>query len=251
MIRWPRLRWPAGWPRPSAPVLAALVAAVALVVGAVGMVIRDDGGGQGSGPSGSRGGSAAATGDGTDRGRGGDRSGRGGEGSEARREAGRSGGDGQRADRGGRRPGAGRPGRTPSTTRPRRTPTTTRPRTPTTTRPAGPTTTRPPAPPTTVPGPVAPFPVVPGVPTHGLLLADVRCWAEVDQLYVTGRIRNLSYPSDLVDLEVSFVDAFSGEELDWDSELFDLPPGATETFDLSGVADAELEEGLRCAFTAG
>lgn len=111
--------------------------------------------------------------------------------------------------------------------------------------PASPVPTSPPAAP-----PTGPFPITPGVPTNGLLLTEVTCRADGDELVATGRLHNLSYPAGLIDLEVSFLDA-TGAELDWDTDLFTLDPGASETFELSGLADTDTVPGLRCAFTAG
>lgn len=213
-----RLRWP--WGRPSPPVLAAALAVVALLVGAAGMVLRA-GDGDGSTGSGNATGGSGRSADG------------------GREGARRPGGAQTRRDG---RDVPARPGRTTTSTQPAPTPTTGG---------APPTAPPPVPPPTTAPPPAAPFPIRPGVPTNGLLLTDVRCWADGDELSVTGRIRNLSYPSDLVDLEVSFLDAAGGAELDWDSELFDLPVGASEAFELAGVADAEPAGGVRCTFTAG
>jgi len=111
--------------------------------------------------------------------------------------------------------------------------------------PATPAPTAPPGPP-----PTGPFPITPGVPTNGLLLTEVTCRADGDELVATGRLHNLSYPSGLIDLEVTFLDA-AGAEIDWDTDLFTLDPGASETFELSGLADSDTVVGLRCAFTAG
>jgi len=111
--------------------------------------------------------------------------------------------------------------------------------------PATPAPTAPPGPP-----PTGPFPITPGVPTNGLLLTEVTCRADGDELVATGRLHNLSYPSGLIDLEVSFLDG-TGAEIDWDTDLFTLDPGASETFELSGLADSDTVVGLRCAFTAG